>query len=48
MKKNVCSETDEQVIEERKAKRENASTGFFEENGNGNSSSNLLETLFDD
>ncbi|KAL8171330.1 hypothetical protein V2J09_023134 [Rumex salicifolius] len=48
MKKNVCSETDENIIEERRAKKESASIGFFEENQNGNSSSNLLETLFDD
>lgn len=47
MKKNFCRETDEQIVEERRTKKENAAIGFFEEDGNGNSSSNLLDTLFD-
>ncbi|KAI4345523.1 hypothetical protein L6164_012637 [Bauhinia variegata] len=41
-----CTETEESIMEERKARRENA--GFFDGAENGNSSSNLLDTLFVD
>ncbi|OIW18453.1 hypothetical protein TanjilG_13205 [Lupinus angustifolius] len=47
-RRNFCTETDDSIIEERKARRENAANGFFEEIENGNSSSNLLDALFVD
>lgn len=46
IKQSFCSETTESIIIERKSKRENASTGFFEEVGNGSSPAELLDTLF--
>ncbi|EXC05713.1 tRNA (guanosine(18)-2'-O)-methyltransferase [Morus notabilis] len=45
-KRNYCMETADAIIEERRLRRE--SNGFFDESENGNSSSNLLDTLFDD
>ncbi|CAL0307247.1 unnamed protein product [Lupinus luteus] len=47
-RRNFCTETEDSIIEERKARRENAANGFFEETENGNSSSNLLDALFVD
>ncbi|XP_042516427.1 putative TrmH family tRNA/rRNA methyltransferase [Macadamia integrifolia] len=47
VRKNYCSETDEAVIEERKIRRENASVSFFDTSGADDSTSNLLDTLFD-
>ncbi|KAH7522430.1 hypothetical protein FEM48_Zijuj07G0137600 [Ziziphus jujuba var. spinosa] len=47
-RRNFCSENADSIIEERKSRRESASNGFFDENGNENSSSNLLDALFDD
>lgn len=47
-RRNYCSETAESIIEERKSRRQSASNGFFDEGGNGNSSYNLLDALFDD
>lgn len=46
--RNYCAETADAVIEERKARRENASNGFFDESGHSNSASNLLDALFVD
>ncbi|KAI9115071.1 hypothetical protein K1719_014084 [Acacia pycnantha] len=45
-RRNYCAETEETIAEERKARRENAANNFFDETGNGNSSSNLLDALF--
>lgn len=45
-KRNYCMETADAIVEERRLRRE--SNGFFDESDNGNSSSNLLDTLFDD
>lgn len=45
-KRNYCMETADAIVEERRLRRE--SNGFFDESENGNSSSNLLDTLFDD
>ncbi|PON80235.1 tRNA/rRNA methyltransferase [Parasponia andersonii] len=47
-KRNYCAETANAIIGERRSRRENASNGFFDESENGNSSSNLLDALFDD
>ncbi|KAF4356076.1 hypothetical protein G4B88_007799 [Cannabis sativa] len=47
-KRNYCAETADAIIEERRSRKENASNGFFEESENSNSSSNLLDALFDD
>lgn len=47
-RRNYCAETEECIAEERKARRENAANGFFDETENGNSSSNLLDALFVD
>jgi len=47
-RRNYCTETDDSVIEERRARRENAANGFFEEAESSNSSSNLLDALFVD
>lgn len=41
-------EAEDSIIEERKARRESAANGFFDEAESGNSSSNLLDTLFVD
>lgn len=46
-RRNYCAETIDLIIEERRSRRENTSNGFFDENENGNSSSNLLDALFD-
>ncbi|KAF3457274.1 hypothetical protein FNV43_RR01931 [Rhamnella rubrinervis] len=47
-RRSYCSETADSIIEERKSRRESASNAFFDECGNGNSSSNLLDVLFGD
>ncbi|ONI28534.1 hypothetical protein PRUPE_1G146500 [Prunus persica] len=47
-RRSFCAETADSVIEERKCRKEHASNGFFDENGNENSSSNLLDGLFAD
>ncbi|CAH9085785.1 unnamed protein product [Cuscuta epithymum] len=41
-------ESAESIAEERKIKRENASSGFFDEIGKEDSHSNLLHTMFVD
>ncbi|GMI70361.1 hypothetical protein like AT4G15520 [Hibiscus trionum] len=46
--RKYCSETDDQIIEERKLRKESASNGFFENGKNDVSSSNLLDSLFSD
>ncbi|KAG5011189.1 hypothetical protein JHK87_019704 [Glycine soja] len=48
VRRNYCTETEDSIIEERKARRENAASGFFDETESGNSSSNLLDALFVD
>ncbi|XP_010434472.1 PREDICTED: uncharacterized protein LOC104718416 [Camelina sativa] len=47
-KRNICGGTEESIIEERKLKKESLENGFFDDNGNGNgsSSSDLLDGLF--
>ncbi|OWM74174.1 uncharacterized protein LOC116209293 [Punica granatum] len=45
--KNFCAESVEALIEERKSRRENGS-GVFDDTANGNSSENLLDSLFID
>ncbi|XP_013598544.1 PREDICTED: uncharacterized protein LOC106306462 [Brassica oleracea var. oleracea] len=49
-KRNICAGTEESIVEERKLRKENAENGFFDEDGNGNSSesssSELLNGLF--
>ncbi|GAV63361.1 SpoU_methylase domain-containing protein [Cephalotus follicularis] len=47
-RRNFCTETEDSIIEERKFRRENAANGFFDQNRNGDSSSNSLEALFSD
>lgn len=48
-RRNYCAEAEESVIEECKARRENAANGgFFDETESGNSSSSLLDALFVD
>lgn len=47
-RRNYCAETADTIIEERKSRRENTSSGFFDESGNSNSASNLLDALFGD
>ncbi|BBG93251.1 tRNA/rRNA methyltransferase SpoU family protein [Prunus dulcis] len=47
-RRSFCAETADSVIEERKCRKEHASNGFFDESGNENSSSNLLDGLFAD
>lgn len=46
VRRNYCTETTESLIEERKARRENAFHGFFDESGKESSPSNLLDALF--
>ena len=46
-RKNYCAETTESIVEERSLKRENTSNGFFDESVKDDSSSNLLDGLFD-
>ncbi|XP_027119003.1 uncharacterized protein [Coffea arabica] len=46
-RKNYCAETTESIVEERRLKRENTSNGFFDESVKDDSSSNLLDGLFD-
>ena len=48
VRRNYCAESSDSIIEERRSRRENASNGFFDENGNEVSSSNLLDALFAD
>ena len=48
VRRNYCTESEGAIIEERKARRENAANGFFDESDNSNSSSNLLDALFVD
>ncbi|KAK7363655.1 hypothetical protein VNO77_05805 [Canavalia gladiata] len=48
VRRNYCTETEDSIIEERKARRENSANGFFDETENDNSSSNLLDALFVD
>lgn len=48
VRSKYCTETEDSIIEERKARRENAANGFFDETESGNSSSNLLDALFVD
>ncbi|KAJ9700165.1 hypothetical protein PVL29_005812 [Vitis rotundifolia] len=48
MRRNYCTETADSIIEERKIRRQNASNGFFDESGSGESPSNLLDALFGD
>ncbi|XP_052190879.1 LOW QUALITY PROTEIN: uncharacterized protein LOC127800349 [Diospyros lotus] len=48
VRRNYCAETADSIVEERKLRRENASNGFFEENGKNDSSANLLDALFAD
>ncbi|MED6119755.1 hypothetical protein PIB30_014617 [Stylosanthes scabra] len=48
VRRNFCTETEDAIVEERKSRRENAVNGFFDENENNNSSSNLLDALFVD
>lgn len=49
-KRNICAGTEESIVEERKLRKESAKNGFFDEDGNGNSSesssSELLNGLF--
>ncbi|CAN6551480.1 unnamed protein product [Malus baccata var. baccata] len=47
-RQSFCAETADSVIEERKCRKEFAANGFFDESGNDNSSSNLLDGLFAD
>lgn len=47
-RRNFCSENADSIIKERQSRRESASNGFFDENADENSSSNLLDALFDD
>ncbi|KAF7837188.1 tRNA (guanosine(18)-2'-O)-methyltransferase [Senna tora] len=47
-RRSYCAETEDCIAEERKARRENAANGFFDETEKGNSSSNLLDSLFVD
>ncbi|KOM33576.1 hypothetical protein LR48_Vigan01g313200 [Vigna angularis] len=47
-RRNYSTETDDSIIQERKARRESAANGFFDEAESGNSSSNLLDALFVD
>lgn len=47
VRKNYCAETAESIVEERRLKRENTSNGFFDESVKDDSSSNLLDALFD-
>lgn len=47
VRKNYCAETAESIVEERRLKRENTSNGFFDESVKDDSSSNLLDGLFD-
>lgn len=47
-RRNYCMEAEDSIIEERKARRENATNGFFDETESSNSSSNLLDALFVD
>lgn len=46
VRRNYCTETADSIIEERKTRREIASTGFFDDKGNEGSPSNLLDALF--
>ncbi|KAK8613047.1 hypothetical protein V6N13_104370 [Hibiscus sabdariffa] len=46
--RKYCMETDDQIIKERKLRRESASEGFFEDGKYDVSSSNLLDSLFSD
>lgn len=48
VRRNYCTEAKDSIIEERKARRENAANGFFDETECGHSSSNLLDALFVD
>ncbi|XP_010649832.1 uncharacterized protein LOC100252797 isoform X2 [Vitis vinifera] len=48
VRRNYCTETADSIIEERKIRRQNASNGFFDESGSGESPSNLLDALFGD
>ncbi|XP_027332631.1 uncharacterized protein LOC113847613 [Abrus precatorius] len=48
VRRNYCTESEDSIIEERKARRENAANGFFDEADSGSSSSNLLGALFVD
>ncbi|CAH8276549.1 unnamed protein product [Arabidopsis lyrata] len=47
-RRNFCAGTEESIIEERKLRKESAENGFFDDDGNGNgsSSSDLLDGLF--
>jgi hypothetical protein len=47
-RRNYCTETEDSIIEERRARKESSANGFFEETENGNSSANLLDALFVD
>lgn len=47
-RRNYCMEAEDSIIEERKARRENATNGFFDETESSKSSSNLLDALFVD
>lgn len=47
VRKNYCAEIAESIVEERRLKRENTSNGFFDESVKDDSSSNLLDGLFD-
>ncbi|XP_057957157.1 uncharacterized protein LOC131150450 [Malania oleifera] len=46
LRRNYCTESRESIIEERKVRRENASHGLFDEQGNDDSPSNLLDAVF--
>jgi tRNA C32,U32 (ribose-2'-O)-methylase TrmJ len=47
-RRNYCTETEDSIIEERRARKESSANGFFEETESGNSSANLLDALFVD
>ncbi|KAI3975715.1 hypothetical protein MKX01_023141 [Papaver californicum] len=47
-RRNFCAEEAESVIEERRIRKENASQDFLDENGTGDSSSNMMDMLFGD
>lgn len=47
-RRNFCAGTEESIVEERKLRKESAENGFFDENGNGSSSSELNGLFLDE
>ncbi|XP_048497369.1 uncharacterized protein LOC104884946 isoform X2 [Beta vulgaris subsp. vulgaris] len=46
-RRGCSTETDDAIVEERRLKREDAANRFFDERGDGDACTNLLDTLFD-